>query len=203
MPKATQARKGGKSTKAAKKSIAKSPKTSSSKKSSTQKKTGHKWAPSHTKTIKMFKEQPDYFQLNERYAHEGLGTRLVHCGSEPGQEYGGVSTTLDFSSTFAQPAPGSPVVFDYARCGNPTRLALERNLACMEKARYALAMSSGMSAHVTITQLVKKGEHILCVDDVYGGTQRYLRRILGPNAEVEVTFEDFSDIKHFKKGIKN
>ena len=134
--------------------------------------------------------------------HEGLGTRLVHVGNEPGKEFGGVSTTLDFSSTFAQPAPGDPVVFDYARCGNPTRLAFERNLASMEHAKFAIATSSGMAAHVTITQLLKKGEHILCVDDVYGGTQRYLRRILGPNAEVEVTFEDFTDIKHFKKCIR-
>ena len=61
-----------------------------------------------------------------------MTTRLVHCGNEPGQEYGGVSSTLDFSTTYAQPAPGQPVVFDYTRCGNPTRLLLERQLASME-----------------------------------------------------------------------
>lgn len=150
----------------------------------------------------MFKDQPDYFQLNGKYTHEGMGTRLIHCGNEPSQEFGGVSVPLDFSSTFAQPAPGDPVVFDYARCGNPTRLALERNLACMESAKYAFATSSGMAAHVTLMNLLKGGDHVLCIDDVYGGTQRYLRRILGPNAEVEVSFEDFSDIKHFKKSIQ-
>jgi cystathionine gamma-lyase len=140
--------------------------------------------------------------MNEKYAKLGLGTRLVHAGSEPGKEFGGVSTTLDFSTTFAQPAPGTPVVFDYARCGNPTRLALERSLASMECAKYAFACSSGMAAHITITNLCQRGDHILCVDDVYGGTQRYLRTILGPNAEIEVSFEDFSDIKHFKKCLK-
>jgi cystathionine gamma-lyase len=150
----------------------------------------------------MYKTQPDYFAMNEKYAKLGLGTRLVHAGSEPGKEFGGVSTTLDFSTTFAQPAPGTPVVFDYARCGNPTRLALERSLASMECAKYAFACSSGMAAHITITNLCKRGDHILCVDDVYGGTQRYLRTILGPNAEIEVSFEDFSDIKHFKKCLK-
>jgi cystathionine gamma-lyase len=74
----------------------------------------------------MFKSQSDYFQLNKQHTAHGMTTRLVHCANEPGQEFGGVSATLDFSTTFAQPAPGQPVVFDYSRCGNPTRLALER-----------------------------------------------------------------------------
>jgi len=94
------------------------------------------------------------------------------------------------------------VVFDYARCGNPTRAALERNLAAMEGAKYAFACSSGMSAHVTVMNLLKRGEHILCVDDVYGGTQRYLRKILSPNSEIELDLCDFSDIEVFKSKIK-
>ena len=66
-------------------------------------------------------------------------------------------------------------MFDYARCGNPTRLALERNLASLENAKFAFALNSGMSATVTVMSLLGKGDHVLCVDDVYGGTQRYLR----------------------------
>lgn len=106
------------------------------------------------------------------------------------------------STTYAQPAPGEPVVFDYARCGNPTRMHLERNLASMENAKYAFACSSGMAAHVTIMNTLKRGDHILCVDDVYGGTQRYLRRILAPNAEVEVSLHDMSSMAGLKKAIK-
>jgi len=87
----------------------------------------------------------------------------------------GVVPVLDMSTTFAQDAPGEPVVFDYARCGNPTRLHFERNLASMEHGKYAFAMSSGMAAHVTIMNLMQPGDALLCVDDVYGGTQRYLR----------------------------
>jgi cystathionine gamma-lyase len=94
------------------------------------------------------------------------------------------------------------VVFDYARCGNPTRLAFERQLASMEGANYAFACSSGMAAHITITNMLQQGDHILCIDDVYGGTQRYLRRILGPNTKIEVDFECFSDIKHFEKSLR-
>lgn len=150
----------------------------------------------------MFKNQGDYFQLNGKYAKYGLSTRAIHVGSEPSQEFGGVSVPLDFSSTFAQPAPGEPVVFDYARCGNPTRLALERQLASLEQANFAFACSSGMAAHITLMNLCQPGDHILCVDDVYGGTQRYLRRILGPNSTIEVTFEDFGGESTFRKLIR-
>lgn len=60
-----------------------------------------------------------------------------------------------------------------------------------------------MAAHVTLMNMLSQGDHVLCVDDVYGGTQRYLRRILGPNANIELSFEDFSDINSFKKQLKS
>lgn len=106
-----------------KKTINQSPKKSKTQKVSKKTKD---WQPGYKKTITMFKTQPDYFQLNSKYNGLGMTTRLVHCANEPGQEFGGVSATIDLSTTFAQPAPGQPVVFDYSRCGNPTRLALER-----------------------------------------------------------------------------
>ena len=59
-----------------------------------------------------------------------------------------------------------------------------------------------MAAHVTLMNLCQKGDHILCIDDVYGGTQRYLRRILNPNADIDVDFVDFSDIKTFKAALR-
>lgn len=59
-----------------------------------------------------------------------------------------------------------------------------------------------MAAHITLMNLCQQGDHILCVDDVYGGTQRYLRRVLGPNANIELSFEDFSDIAKFKKMLR-
>jgi cystathionine beta-lyase/cystathionine gamma-synthase len=125
---------------------------------------------SYEKSITMFKSPADYFQMNQKYVDSGIGTKLIHAGNEPDQEFGGVSPAIHMSTTYAQPAPGEPVVFDYARCGNPTRLCFERNLASMENAKYAFATSSGMAAHVTMMHLLKRGDHILCIDDVYGGT---------------------------------
>jgi len=174
-------------------SVSKASKTSSSAKSSK--------STSYQKTITMYKTQPDYFVKNKKYENMGIGTRLIHAGNEPDNEFGGVSPAINMSTTYAQPAPGEPVVFDYARCGNPTRLCFERNLAAMEKGKYAFACSSGMSAHITIMNMLSMGDHILCVDDVYGGTQRYLRTILSPHSGIDVTLCDFSNITEFKKHI--
>jgi len=62
------------------------------------------------------------------------------------------------------------LLFDYARVSNPTRLALERNLASLENAKYAFALNSGCSATISLMNLLNVGEHVLCIDDVYGGT---------------------------------
>ena len=112
----------------------------------------------------------DYFQLDEKYKSFGFSTKAIHCGNEPDPKFGGVAPATDLSTTYAQPYPGKPVCFDYARCGNPTRLALERNLASLENAKYSFALNSGMSATITIINMLNSGDHVLCVDDVYGGT---------------------------------
>lgn len=72
----------------------------------------------------------------------------------------------------------------------------------MEDGKFAFACASGIAACTTVMNLCQAGDHILCVDDVYGGTQRYLRMILGPNTGIPVDFNDFSDIKKFKQMIK-
>jgi cystathionine gamma-lyase len=207
MPKTNKTQKSVKKTpakKAISKAKAKSAPAASKRKGSSgsSKAKAPKYGAAFTKPIRMFKNPGDYFSLNKKWADKGVSTRAIHCGSEPSQEFGGVSVPLDFSSTFAQPAPGEPVVFDYARCGNPTRLALERTLASLEHGNFAFATSSGMASHVTIMNLLSQGDHLLCVDDVYGGTQRYLRKILGPNANIEIDFEDFSDVSSFKKKLR-
>jgi cystathionine beta-lyase/cystathionine gamma-synthase len=79
---------------------------------------------------------------------------------------------------------------------------LERTLASIEHGNFAFACSSGMAAHCTVMGLLKRGDHILCVDDVYGGTQRYLLKILKPNSEIDVTMIDFNNIAEFKKAIR-
>ena len=114
--------------------------------------------------------EPSKIFINVKFFNSGFATRAIHCGNEPDDKFGGVAPAIDLSTTYAQPYPGRPVCFDYARCGNPTRLALERNLASLENAKYAFALNSGMSATITIMNILNSGDHVLCIDDVYGGT---------------------------------
>ena len=86
----------------------------------------------------------------------GFATRAIHAGNTPDPIHGGVVPAIDLSSTYAQPEPGVPAsAFDYARCGNPTVIALQRNLAALEQAKFAFALNSGMSATVSVLSLLK------------------------------------------------
>jgi len=86
----------------------------------------------------------------------GLSTRAIHAGNQPDQLHGGVVPSIDLSTTYIQPAPGVPSsCFDYTRCGNPTILRLQRNLAALEGAKYAFATSSGMAATISVLSLLK------------------------------------------------
>lgn len=156
-----------------------------------------------TKNITLFRNQSDYFQLDKKYANMGLSTRAIHAGNQADPVHGGVVPSIDLSTTYAQPQPGVPSsCFDYTRCGNPTVLAFQRNLAALEGAKYAFATSSGMAATISVLSLLKGGDHILCIDDVYGGTQRYLRKILVPNAGIHLDMIDCCDLKKVEKAIQ-
>jgi len=156
-----------------------------------------------TKNITLFRNQSDYFQLDKKYANMGLSTRAIHAGNQADPVHGGVVPSIDLSTTYAQPQPGVPSsCFDYTRCGNPTVLAFQRNLAALEGAKYAFATSSGMAATISVLSLLKGGDHILCIDDVYGGTQRYLRKILIPNAGIHLDMIDCCDLKKVEKAIQ-
>lgn len=82
-------------------------------------------------------------------------------------------------------------------------MALQRNLAAMESTNYAFALNTGMSATLSILSLLKEGDHLLCIDDVYGGTQRYLRRIWQPNFKMEFSMADMSDMKKLRGEFKS
>ena len=117
--------------------------------------------------------------------------------------HGGVSPAIEMSTTYAQPAPGVPSsCFDYSRCGNPTVLAFQQNLAALEGGKYAFALNTGMSATVSVLSLLTQGDHFLCIDDVYGGTQRYIRRVFTPMTGIAWDMIDFSDLKKVRAAFK-
>jgi len=110
----------------------------------------------------------------------GYQTDAVHAGQHPDETTGAVITPLYQTATYAQEAPAVHKGYEYGRTGNPTRLALEKNLAALERGQFAYAFSSGMAATSTISQLLKAGDHVVCTANVYGGTARYFRQVMGP-----------------------
>ena len=110
----------------------------------------------------------------------GFLTDAVHAGQQPDQASGAVITPIYQTATYAQAAPGEHKGYEYGRTGNPTRLALEKNLAALERGKFAYAFSSGMAATATVAQLFKSGDHVLCTANVYGGTARYFRQVAAP-----------------------
>jgi len=109
-----------------------------------------------------------------------FATRAIHAGQEPDPATGAVTTPIYQTSTFVQEAVGVHKGYDYARVANPTRTALEECLASLENAEHGHAFSSGIGATTTIMHLVDPGDHVVCVNDVYGGTYRMFSQVYEP-----------------------
>src|SRR5262245_995561 len=107
-------------------------------------------------------------------------TRAIHEGQEPDPATGSVTVPIYQTSTYAQEAVGVHKGYDYARVSNPTRTALQLCLASLEGAEHGVAYSSGMGAVTTVMHLVSPGDHVVCVNDVYGGVYRLFSQVYGP-----------------------
>ncbi|XP_072018947.1 putative cystathionine gamma-lyase 2 [Amphiura filiformis] len=132
-----------------------------------------------------------------------FATDAIHAGQDPKRWKSlAVTPLICMSSTFAQDKPGNcPGGFDYSRGGNPTRACLEECVAALEGAKYALAFGSGLAATQVVCQLLKAGEHIVTMDDLYGGTNRLFRRII-ENLGITATFVDMTNLENLKKAIQ-
>ena len=122
----------------------------------------------------------------------GFGTRAVHAGQRPEPLAGAIMTPVYFTSTYVQEALGQHKGYEYARGKNPTREALERNVAALEGARHGFAFSSGTGCIDAIMKLFRAGDHFVCAENVYGGTFRLFDRIL-QNFGLSFTYVDTRD----------
>lgn len=134
--------------------------------------------------------------------HPSFATKAIHVGNEPDPIYGQVTVPISLSTTYAQRSPGVPQKFDYSRVGNPSRSAFESTLASLEYARYCLATGSGCGAMTAIMLLLSSGDHVISCDDVYGGTQRYFRRIAEERQKINFDFVDLTDVAAVRKAIR-
>jgi cystathionine gamma-lyase/cystathionine beta-lyase/cystathionine gamma-lyase/homocysteine desulfhydrase len=129
-------------------------------------------------------------------------TDAIHAGQEPDPTTGAVSVPIYQTSTYVQEGLGKHKGFEYARTQNPTRFALEQNLAVLERGVDACAFASGMAAETAITQLLlKQGDHVVCSNNTYGGTFRLFDKIV-KNYGVDFSYVNTSNLAELEPSIR-
>ena len=106
-----------------------------------------------------------------------FATRAIHAGQAPDPATGAIMTPVYLTSTYVQDAPGKHKGYEYSRTGNPTRVALEANVASLEGGAFGLAFASGMAAEHTVLHLLRPGDHVVAARDLYGGTYRLFTEV--------------------------
>jgi len=130
-----------------------------------------------------------------------FNSKVIHGGHGADQESGAVMPPITLSSTFKQKSPGD-FKYEYARTKNPTRDILERLLAEIEEGKFGFAFSSGMAAINCLADALGKDYHIICSDDVYGGTRRLFDKVKSENQNIETSYVDLSKESNWKGHIK-
>jgi len=131
----------------------------------------------------------------------GFSTDAIHAGNEPEATTGAVSVPIFQTSTYVQPELGRHKGYEYARTGNPTRRALEENLAVLERGAAARCFASGMAAISAVATLAKAGDHVVVSDNTYGGTFRLYSKILA-HMGVEFAFVDTRDSRNVERAMR-
>ena len=122
----------------------------------------------------------------------GFGTKAIHAGQSPDPSTGAIMTPVYMTSTYVQAEPAVTKGYDYSRSGNPTRTALEGNLAALEGGKHGLAFASGMAAITCVMNLLRAGDHVIAGNDLYGGTYRLLKTVY-EKFGIETTLVDMTD----------
>ena len=133
---------------------------------------------------------------------QGFETKAIHAGQKPDPTTGAIMTPISVSSTYVQESPGVHKGYDYSRSGNPTREALENCIAELEDGLKGFAFSSGMAATSTVLEILDSGDHIIAMDDLYGGTYRLFENVRKRSAGLEFTFTDLSNLENLESSIK-
>jgi cystathionine beta-lyase/cystathionine gamma-synthase len=137
----------------------------------------------------------------KKISNSGFSTRAIHAGQEPDLETGAVSPPIYPTSTYVQQAIGKNKGYEYARVSNPTRSRLEENLAALEGGVGARVFASGMAAISAITTMYKTGDHVVCGNNLYGGTPRLFNQVLAGYG-IEFTYVDTSDVKNVERALR-
>jgi cystathionine gamma-lyase len=137
--------------------------------------------------------------MDDRALH--FETLAIHAGQSPDPTTGAIMTPVYLTSTYVQDGPGEHKGYEYSRTHNPTRHALQDCLAALEGAKHGLAFASGLAATDAILHLLDQGDHVLCSDDVYGGTFRIFDKVFR-RLGVEFSYVDMSHLADVEKGLR-
>lgn len=130
-----------------------------------------------------------------------FGTKVIHAGINPDPSTGAIMTPIFQTSTYVQSAPGQHKGFEYARSQNPTRQALQNNLAALENGKHGFCFASGMAAMDAVIKLFNSGDEILAVNDLYGGSYRILTKVFA-QLGIKSRFIDMGDPENLSSQIK-
>ncbi len=129
-----------------------------------------------------------------------FGTKVIHAGLAPDPATGAVMTPIYQTSTYHQKTPGEHKGFQYSRSGNPTRKALEDNLAALENGTYGMCFGSGVAAIDAVIKMFKPGDEIISTDDLYGGSYRIFTKIFEPFG-IKFKFVAMSDLANIEAAV--
>jgi cystathionine gamma-lyase len=132
----------------------------------------------------------------------GLATRGIHAGQKPDPSTGAIMTPIYASSTYVQSSPGQHQGYEYSRTQNPTRAAYEACVASLEDGTRGFAFASGMAATGTLLELLDSGSHVICMDDLYGGTYRLFENVRKRSAGLDFSFVDMRDPAAIEAAIR-
>ncbi len=131
-----------------------------------------------------------------------FGTKAIHAGLEPDPTTGAIMTPIFQTSTYVQESPGKNKGYGYARGKNPTRVALEKNLAALEEGKHAICFSSGMGATDAVIKLLSPGDEVITGDDLYGGSYRMFTKIFEPYG-IKFHFINMSDASNISQYVND
>jgi cystathionine gamma-lyase len=131
-----------------------------------------------------------------------FGTKAIHAGVEPDPSTGAIMTPIYQTSTYVQKSPGNNKGYEYSRTHNPTRTALQKNLAALENGKHGLCFASGMAAIDTIIKILKPGDEVISTNDLYGGSYRIFTKVFAEYG-IKFHFISMDDASHVEKFIND
>ena len=140
--------------------------------------------------------------MKDKRNKQGFSTKAIHSGQEPDPTTGAIVGPIYTSSTYVQDSPGEHKGYDYSRTINPTRRALEICIADLEEGGSGYAYASGMSAIATVLEILNSGDHVISMDDLYGGTYRLFENVRKRSAGLDFSFTDISILSNLESSLQ-